>query len=183
MKIVRKWSMPNKNTFLIKPVKSLLRYYIKQDDVWLDPFSNDNTIKKLHYNNVITNDLNVEYKTDYNLEALEFIKKFNGVDGVLFDPPYSIRQISECYKGIGLSVTGETTRSSTYSRWKDSISEVIKPGGICISFSWNSTGLGEKRGFHKIFILLICHGGAHNDTIVVIERKEKYKTLKKVNGS
>jgi hypothetical protein len=40
-------------------------------------------------------------------------------------------------------------------------SNLIPKNGICISFGWNSTGLGKKRGFEIIEILL----GLHNDTI------------------
>ena len=38
-------------------------------------------------------------------------------------------------------------------------------------FGWNSNGVGKVRGFEIIEILLIAHGGSHNDTIVTVERK------------
>ena len=50
-------------------------------------------------------------------------------------------------------------------------SRKIRVGGIAISFGWNSCGIGKKRGFELEEILLICHGGHHNDTIVTVERK------------
>jgi hypothetical protein len=40
-------------------------------------------------------------------------------------------------------------------------------------FGWNSSGIGIKRGFELIEVLLVCHGGSHNDTIVTVERKIK----------
>lgn len=43
MKIERKWAMPNKNTFQIKPIKELIERYIEQigkDKVILNPFAN-----------------------------------------------------------------------------------------------------------------------------------------------
>jgi hypothetical protein len=47
----------------------------------------------------------------------------------------------------------------------------IKVGGYCISFGWNSNGMGKNRGFEIVEILLVSHGGHHNDTIVTVERK------------
>lgn len=51
------------------------------------------------------------------------------------------------------------------------IARVIKPNGLCLSFGWSTNGLGKKRGFEIIEILLVAHGGNHNDTIVTIEKK------------
>ena len=108
MKIERVWSMPNKNTFDIPPIKTLLLEEINPDDLWIDPFANRNEFAR------ITNDLNPEYDTDYHIDALDFLRLFddNSVDGVLYDPPYSPRQVSECYRNFGVNVTTKTTQSS-----------------------------------------------------------------------
>ena len=90
-------------------------------------------------------------------------------DGVLFDPPYSPRQIKECYEGIGIKEFN--TKSDFYSNVKDEIARVVKPGGKVISFGWNSMGMGKNRGFEIKRILLVPHGGAKNDTIVTVEVK------------
>ena len=84
--------MPNKNTFEIPPIKTLLQEEVNLEQYWLDPFANRNKIAS------VTNDLNPEYDTDYHLDALDFLKSFGdeSVDGVLYDPPYSPRQCSEC---------------------------------------------------------------------------------------
>jgi hypothetical protein len=47
----------------------------------------------------------------------------------------------------------------------------MKPNGICISFGWSSNGIGLKRGFEIVEILLVAHGGNHNDTMCVVEQK------------
>jgi len=163
----RVWSMPNSNTFSIKPIKDLLERYIDKNKLWIDGFANNSKIAN------ITNDLNSEYKTNYNLDALDFYKLFdnNSIDGCLYDPPYSLRQVSECYKSVGKEVTQETTQSSWRSKHIDEISRIIKNNGLCISFGWNSSGVGKKRGFEIIEILLVAHGGSHNDTIVTVEQK------------
>lgn len=168
MKIERKWSMPNKNTFDIKPIKELLKNEVDNSESWIDPFANKNKIA------TITNDLNPEYDTTYHMDALEFLKMFddNSIDGVLYDPPYSPRQVSECYKHVGYNVTQETTRASFWGNHKKEISRIVKPGGKVITFGWNSGGIGMKYGFEIQHILLVPHGGWHNDTICTVEIKK-----------
>ena len=97
--------MPNSNTYDVKCINNLIHKYIKPAHKSLDPFANKSKIA------TITNDLNPEYKTDYNLDAVDFLKLFenNSADAVLYDPPYSLRQVSECYKNVGIEVATETT--------------------------------------------------------------------------
>lgn len=165
MKINRVWAMPNKNTFSIKPINKLINKYLNGNSI--DPFANNNKFAS------ITNDLDSQYNTTYNLDALDFLKIIdtNSVDTILFDPPYSPRQISECYKALGKSVNMKTTQASFWSNLKKEISRVAKKDAICISCAWNSGGIGKKYGFEIIEILLVPHGGTHNDTIITVERK------------
>lgn len=158
--------MPNKNTFDIAPIKQLI-IEEKHDGIWIDPYANKNKIA------TITNDLNDEFDTDYNMDALDFLKLFkdSSVDGVLFDPPYSPRQISECYKNFGIEVSNKTTQSSFWSNQKKEISRIVKVGGKVITFGWNSGGIGKRYGFNITRILFVAHGGWHNDTICVVEEK------------
>ena len=147
MKIRRIWAMPNKRTFQIKPIKDLLDYY-KVTPFWIDPFP---------------------YK--FKEDALIYLSglESNSIGGILFDPPYSPRQLKECYKNIGQSLHDTTSR--VWSNWKWEIARIIKTEGLCISFGWNSGGLGKTLGFKIIEILLVPHGGNHNDTIVTVEVK------------
>lgn len=165
MIIKRKWAMPNSKTFSIKPIQDLINKYVK--GVVIDPFANDSKIAN------ITNDLDPQYQTTYHLDALDFLKLFddNSVDVVLYDPPYSPRQVSECYKKLDMSVNMKTTQSSYWSNHKKEIGRIVKKNGICITCGWNSGGIGKKYGFKIIEILLVPHGGWHNDTIVTVEQK------------
>ncbi len=166
MRIEREWAMPNKNTFSIKPISKLIKEEMTEG-TWIDPFANSNKFAN------ITNDLNPEFDTDYHLDTLDFLKLFNenSVDGVLYDPPYSPRQVSECYNSIGFNVTQETTRASFWGNHKIEIGRIVKVGGKVISFGWNTGGIGQKYGFEIERILLVPHGGWHNDTICTVERK------------
>ena len=93
-------------------------------------------------------------------------------DLALFDPPYSPRQISESYKGAGLAVGMKETQNATlYRRVRDALDRIVRPGGVVLSFGWHSNGMGRKRGYVLEELLLVAHGGAHNDTICIAERK------------
>jgi predicted methyltransferase len=106
--------------------------------------------------------------------AHEFLQRYDdkSIDGILYDPPYSVRQVKEVYNGIGLQVTQQDTQTWFYTKIKNEIQRVMKPGGKIISFGWNSGGMGKKRGFEISRILLVPHGGVRNDTIVTVETKK-----------
>jgi hypothetical protein len=159
--------MPNSNTFSIKPIKELIQSYIKSDQIIIDPFSRNSPFKHLS----ITNDLNPAFEANYHMDALAFLKTMQYADLVLFDPPYSPRQVSECYKQANVSVNMKTTQSSFWSNLKTEIARIIPNNGIVISFGWNSGGIGQSYGFNIIEIMLVAHGGWHNDTICTVERK------------
>ena len=165
IKINREWAMPNSNTFSIKPIRELIERYLS--GTIIDPFANQNKFA------TITNDLDPQYDTDYHMDATEFLKMLdnNSADVVLWDPPYSPRQIMECYKKFNMTVNMQTTQASYWSKQKEQIARIVKPNGIVITCGWNSGGIGKKYGFKIIEILLVAHGGWHNDTIVTVERK------------
>ncbi len=175
MKINRIWAMPNKNTFKIKPIRELIERYIKEvkdknpNAIVIDPFANQSKLAD------ITNDLDNQYDTDYHMDALDFLKMFNdkSIDMVLYDPPFSPRQVAECYKNLGKTVNMQTTQSSYWSRHKKEISRIVKRNGIVITCGWNSGGIGKTNGFEIVEILLVPHGGWHNDTIVTVDKKIK----------
>lgn len=119
--ITRAWSMPNKHTFDIKPIKELLHKY-ETPGITIDPFANKSRFA------TITNDLDPLYETDYNLDALDFLKlmKDKSVDMVLYDPPYSPRQVSESYRRFNRCVNMQMTQSSYWGNHKKEISRLLK---------------------------------------------------------
>ena len=167
MKIKRVWAMPNKWTFKVKPIAELLSRYVGDGKDWIDPFAGMNSPAEF------TNDLNPEANAKYHLDALDYLKALFGTyRGCLFDPPYSPRQVKECYNSIGRHMEQDDALLG-YKRgqYKALIAPLIKPGGIFISLGWNTVGMGKSLGFEIAEILLVCHGGAHNDTLVTVERK------------
>jgi hypothetical protein len=158
--------MPNKWTFKIGPIAKLLREEMT-GGTWLDPYAGK------HSPATIRNDINPKNKAEYHMDALSFMKGFDdcSADGVLLDPPYSYRQISDCYKSLGLPVDMHTTQSKWYVDVQKQIRRILKPGGKVISCAWNSNGINDKNNFKVIRVLLIAHGSHRNDTIVTVQRK------------
>lgn len=167
MQIQRQWAMANKRTFQIKPIKDFVEKYVVNAEVIVDPFANE-----CKYG-TITNDLNATYNTTYHLDALDFLKLIpsESADLVLYDPPYSVRQVAECYKGFGINVTQEMTQASWRAKHLDEIARILKHNGMALCFGWNSNGVGKKRGFLMQEILLVAHGGSKQDTICTAEIK------------
>jgi hypothetical protein len=173
----RQFSMPNAHTFKMKPVRDLLGIYINKNvqasifpKCIVDPFARDSTWANC------TNDLNPDYDTSFHMDAIEFCEMLAAdsvkADVVLFDPPYSPRQISECYKSVGRTVTMQDTQSAVFKKKiRDSLDRILKPHGIAISFGWNSMGFGLTRGYEPLHLLVVTHGGDHNDTLCLVERK------------
>ena len=165
--VAREFSMGNAETFSLPPVARLLDRYLAGATTVVDPFARNSK------RGTITNDLNPATSAQYHMLAEDFSEQLQVVaDVVLFDPPYSPRQISECYQSIGRAVTAQDTQNARlYKRVKDGLDKMLRPGGIAICCGWNSMGFGLKRGYSMLEILLVPHGAAHNDTIVTVERK------------
>lgn len=163
IKINRTWAMPNRHTFKIKPIKELLARY--DVSMWLDPFAGFNSPCK------ITNDINKEAPTVYHEKALDFLKRWTKIPGVVFDPPYSLEQCKRTYNLHGYNFElGDTHNCIRWTKERNAIAERLISKGIVISFGWTSSCMGKKRGFEIIEILLVAHGSGHNDTIVTVER-------------
>lgn len=168
MIIDRIWAMPNKETFKIKPIKDLINKQIDSNQMIIDPFANNSKIA------TVTNDLNPDFNTDFHLDAFDFLKMFdnNSIDVVLYDPPYSTRQVSESYKNVGKEVTALDTSANWRKKHLDEIQRILKPNGIAICFGWNTNGVGKTRGFEMVEVLIVAHGGSHNDTLCTVEIKK-----------
>jgi len=168
MIIQRIWAMPNRWTFKIKPIKELLDRYVGDGKGWIDPFAGQSKRAE------ITNDINPNMNTDYHIDALTFLLTFKkeSVDGVLFDPPYSYNQVQQVYSGYGKNMFQDCIKGKQYiTKCKNEISRIVKTSRYVICCGWNSEGIGKKRQFEISEILLVPHGGSHNDTIVVVNRK------------
>lgn len=165
VKFSRAWAMPSADTFDVRPIGDLVRRHLR--GVSVDPFAR-NKGWATH-----TNDLNPATSAAHHLDAADFLRLMadEGVaaDVVIFDPPYSPRQITECYSAIGRIAGQQDTQSARlYAECRREIRKLCRKGSVVLSFGWNSVGMG--KGFEIEEVLLVCHGGAHNDTICMVER-------------
>lgn len=160
----RSWAMPNAETFSVPVIGELVRKYLH--GVSVDPFARNKRWA------TYTNDLNPATEAEYHMDAVDFLEMLaaNGVtaDVLILDPPYSPRQIAECYAAAGKTAGMKDTQNATlYARVRRAARRLCKKGSIVLSFGWNSCGMGE--GFSPKELLLVAHGGAHNDTICFVE--------------
>lgn len=172
MKFSRVWAMPNGDTFDIPPIRDFVKRYLSESLVSIDPFARNKRWA------TYTNDLNPKTQAEWHMDAEEFLKmiRSGGIqcDLGILDPPYSPRQISEYYKEAGITCGMKETQNATlYSRVKSAMIGVLSEDAIVLSFGWNSSGMGQKHGFEQIEIMLVCHGGAHNDTICLAEKRSE----------
>ena len=160
--------MPSSDTFDCKPLGDFVQKYLQNASCSVDPFARNK--KWATY----TNDLNPKTEAQYHMDAEAFLVmlKEQGVkaDLVIMDPPYSPRQISEQYKEAGITAGMKDTQNAVlYSRVRAAAFELLKPTSTVLSFGWSTNGMGKKYGMEIDEILLVCHGGAHNDTIAIAE--------------
>jgi hypothetical protein len=170
MNVSRTFGRANKDTFSCPQIRAFVKRYLAGSHVSVDPFARNNDWF------TYTNDLNPDTKAQFHMDAEDFLHHLDDLavraDLGIIDPPYSPRQISESYKGIGKEVTQQDTQNARlYRRVRDAMDFIIPIGGIVLSFGWNSTGMGKGRNYEIIEIMLVNHGAAHNDTICMAERK------------
>lgn len=164
----RAWSMPNSATFSQKPILAFVNRWLREATISVDPFARNCSLA------TYTNDINPATAAESHLDAEAFIQKLVVdhicADIVIFDPPYSPRQSAECYADAGVHLPQKIVQG--WKSLRDAINLIVPREGIVLSFGWNSTGMGVGRGYDIQEILLVSHGGGHNDTICLAERKK-----------
>ena len=160
----RVWAMPSADTFDVRPIGDFVKKYLK--GVSVDPFARNKQWA------TYTNDLNPNTAATHHMDAVQFLAMLadQGIeaDTVIFDPPYSPGQIAECYRSAGLTAgMRDTQNARLMADCRREILRLCKLGTNVLSFGWNSVGMGPQ--FAQREILMVCHGGAHNDTICIAE--------------
>lgn len=161
----RAWAMPSMTTFTIPPIREFVAKYLRQSCASIDPFASNSDLA------TYTNDIDLATTAQSHRDAEYFVRELSGAircDLALFDPPYSPRQMAEHYNGRGRA---STQTAALYCRVREALDVILDPGAIVLSFGWHSNGMGKGRGYELIEMLIVAHGGAHNDTICIAERK------------
>lgn len=127
MKFSRYFSMPDADTFSVPIIGDWVRLYLHRSTVSVDPFARNKRWA------TYTNDLNPGTAADHHMDALDFCAMLtaDGVlaDLVIFDPPYSPRQVSESYANVGHKATMADTQSAWWKLRKDAAAKLVAPGG------------------------------------------------------
>lgn len=128
------------------------------DGFAVDPFARESFTNSIE--SFVTNDLNTEFATTYNLEFKDFAKRMRFlvkhqnhrmIDLVFFDPPYSLRQLKEQYDGIGKDLKLWQTHNM-WKEGKDHLAACMPVGSRVVSLGWTTSGFGKKRGFEKVAV-------------------------------
>lgn len=170
IKFSRVWAMPNSDTFKVKPIGEFVKKYLDKSKVSVDSFARNNSWCSY------TNDINPTTIAQYHLDAeafhLELVKKEIKCDLWVFDPPYSPRQLKECYNSFGRKMQLEDGQTARLRKiWKATMVPVLALDAVVLSFGWNTVGMGKKLGFSIVEIMMVCHGADHNDTICMAEKR------------
>lgn len=172
MKMNRVFAFPKSDTFDCIPIGAFVKRYLRQSSLSIDPFARN----KLWA--TYTNDLNPDTLAEHHMDAHDFLVMLLNqdilADLIIFDPPYSPRQIKECYDSIGLTMKSEDAwRTAGWRKEKALANQLLKPNGIFLYFGWDTNGMNStgENGFIIEEILLVNHGLCHNDTICMAERK------------
>jgi alkylhydroperoxidase family enzyme len=170
----RVWAMPAADTFDCQPIGDMVRRYLRQSKVSIDPFARNKRWA------TYTNDLNPNTAAQYHMDAYDFLCLLRDsevvADLIIFDPPYSLRQAKEVYEQFGEWKFDHTQNAIGWLKEKAVCYDLLAAGGHFLHFGWHTNGLGKKNGAVVVELLVVAHGRAHNDTLCLAERKMAHQT-------
>lgn len=108
-------------------------------------------------------DIDKNMPADWYGDAYDFVSTTDvRFDTIILDPPYNLRKSREKYGGRYIG---------SFTKIKNILPRILNKNGYVIHYGYSSVGMSKSRGFEKVAICLVCHGGDHNDTICLVERK------------
>jgi len=151
------------------PEFDFVKKYLDAAAVSIDPFARNKQWA------TYTNDINPDTAAEYHLECEAFLQLLidKGVEAdlVILDPPYSPRQVKECYDSIGIKMAQEDAwGGAVRKRRRALINRLVRHGGVVLTFGWDTNGMGGSEWAIEE-IMLVAHGSDHNDTICMAERR------------
>lgn len=112
-------------------------------------------------------DIDPEMNPDYLMDSYDFVLMAKDrqmfFDTIILDPPYNLRKAREKYNGRYIG---------SFTKIKNELSYLQKPSGIIITYGYDTVGMSKSRGYTKIEVCIVCHNGDHNDTLVIMEKKD-----------
>jgi len=144
IKFYRVWGMPSPDTFDIPPIAGFVQKYLLKSKVSVDPFAR-NKRWATH-----TNDINPNTAATLHLEADEFLRRLE-TDGVkadllFFDPPYSPRQLKECYNSFGREMQLEDGQTARLRKlWKEAALPILSDDAVVFIIWLEHCGNGNEE--------------------------------------
>jgi hypothetical protein len=126
----REWAMPSADTFDVPPIFRFVQKYLRKSTTSVDPFARNKRWA------TYTNDINPNTRAESHLEADEFLRGLKiKSDLLLFDPPYSPRQLKECYNSFGRKMQLEDGQTARLRKiWRDSALPILTENAVVLSF-------------------------------------------------
>lgn len=117
-----------------------------------------------------TNDLDESTEAHHHLDALDFLCSLpsGAFDAVIFDPPFSEYQAARYEVGTA----NIYTTPGAIKMQMCEIERILKPGGFMLKFGFNTSR--HKHHFDLMRVIVVNHGGNHNDTLVSLWRKSNH---------
>jgi len=130
-----------------------------------DPFARNCLLAHPH-----TNDIDPNTKAVHHDDAASYLagQDTSSFDAVIFDPPFSPNQATRYEYGT----TNIYTTPGAVPRLMKEIERILRPGGLLLKFGFNTTR--HKGHFDLVHVIIVNHGGNHNDTLVSLWRKASH---------
>lgn len=119
---------------------------------------------KLNHSDVVRNDLNPGRDADTHHDVSEIARHFDArsFDVVVFDPPFDDLQAEDKYDSLRADRVLEAFRQ---------FDELVKPGGLVITFGWNSWGMSSLGAWDREETVLFQRGPVKRDVIATADRR------------
>lgn len=117
----------------------------------------------------VRNDIDEDADADTHYDVRELHQHFvpESFDSAILDPPFDPGRGEELYKGM---------HASDYMGARDSVGQLVKPGGTVVELGWNSFGLADKDGWERVEHHMYRQP-FKGDIHLVVDRKVNQATL------
>jgi len=120
--------------------------------------------KLTHDGEIVRNDLNPDRDAEMHVDVCELTDHFppQSFDTVVFDPPFDDLQAADKYDSL--------RADSVLAAFSEFV-ELVRPGGVVITFGWNSWGMRSHSCFEREETVLFQRGPVKRDVIATVDRR------------
>jgi hypothetical protein len=117
-----------------------------------------------HDGEIIRNDLHPERDADLHVDVATIASEFpaGSFDTVVFDPPFDDLQAADKYDSLRADSVLEAFKQ---------FRGLVRPGGVVLTFGWNSWGMRSVEAFDREETVLFQRGPVKRDVIATVDRR------------